>query len=467
MSSANQLRQSALKGGAYLAGRQVISIVLKFGGVLLITRVLGPASYGAYVSAFNIYQYVLLLGQAGVGVYLLRHHGDVEEASYSTAYTVLMGMALLLTVGIQFGTGTLSGWIGVEGFEDVVRVMVFALPFQLLAVPATVRLERALNYRGVATLEITGQLAYYALAVPMVMYGLGPVSLGIAWLIQQAVTCVIAHWLSGTLPRFGFERATARSMVHYAATFSFANWIWQLRMLVNPMIVGPALGATAVGLVGMTIGLLEMLSIVKTIVWRLSVAVLSKVQGDINKLRTAVTEGMELQTLAVGAILLGFGWTGRFVVPVLFGERWAAVMDIYPYVAVSYLSISPFNMHSATMSVINRNHDLAIFHIAHIILFAGAAYLLVPLYGMYGYGYAEIVALPAYILSHFFLARAIGSPDYRVTSIWYVGAVIGLFWHEIGLWAIAAPFAALLLPISLRKLRRYAQLLLRKQPAVA
>jgi PST family polysaccharide transporter len=54
---------------------------------------------------------------------------------------------------------------------------------------------------------------------------------------------------------------------------------------------------------------------------------------------------------------------------------------------------------------------------------------------------------------HLFLARAIGSPDYRVAAIWWCGAAIGLFWR-FGHWAIVAPFAALALPVSLRKLRK-------------
>ena len=36
------LRRTAMRGGIYLIGRQVVSVLLKFIGVMLITRVLGP-----------------------------------------------------------------------------------------------------------------------------------------------------------------------------------------------------------------------------------------------------------------------------------------------------------------------------------------------------------------------------------------------------------------------------------------
>lgn len=454
MSHEPRLRRAALRGGAYLAGRQVVSILLKFVGVMLITRVLGPAGYGAYVSGISIYQYAATISYAGVGVYLLRHEGDAPEMSYGTAYSILMMTGLPLLAGIEMGAGVLANWTGVAGFEPVMRIIVLGLPLQLLAMPASVRLERRLDYRSVAMVEIVGQIAFYVLAVPLVILKFGPSSLAAAWVLQQTVTCLAAHIVTKTYPRFSFDRPTARSIVRYAAEYSVANWIWQARMLVNPLIVGPALGAQAVGIVGMTVGLLEMLSVIKTIAWRLSVAILTKFRSDLEKLRKAVTEGMELQVLAVGTILLGFGWTGHFIVPRLFGVRWLGVMDIYPYIAVSYLTTATFNIHSATLSVINRNRGLAIYHIISVSIFAVVAYFAVSKVGILGYGYAELATIPAYVVMHFVLARAIGSPDYRLAALWWVGAAIGLFW-QLGPWAIAVPFLMLSMPISIRKLKQY------------
>jgi O-antigen/teichoic acid export membrane protein len=447
------LRIAALRGGLYLAGRQVVSICLKLMGVVLITRVLGPAKYGAYVSGISIYNYALALGAAGVGVFLLRYEGDVPEATYGTAYSVLVATGVLLLASIELGAHALAGWTGVAGFEPVMRIIILGLPIQLLAMPAGVRLERQLNYRSVATIEIMGQVAFYALAPILVMLKFGAVSLAVAWVLLQVVMCLGNHLASKSYPRFAFEWSAARSIVRYAADFSVANWIWQLRNLVNPLIVGPALGARAVGIVGMTVGILEMLSILKTIAWRLSIAILTKFRSDLDKLRSAVTEGMELQVLALGVILLGFGWTGRFIVPRLFGPQWIDVMVIYPYIAVSYLTQATFNIHSATLSVLSRNRDLAIYNFLSVLTFIGVAYFAVPKFGMFGYGYADLATIPSYVVMHTFVARAIGSPDYRLVSTWWFGVTAGLFW-QFGIFAVAVPFLVLLLPASLRRLRK-------------
>lgn len=450
-----ELRRAAMRGGLYLVARQAVSVVLKFVGVMVITRLLGPEGYGAYIAGLNIYLYATLLGQAGIGVYLLRHDGDIPEQVYRTAYTLLLLLSLPLTLLFEAGAHGISERISVAGFEPVIHILILALPFQLLAVPASVRLERRLDYRGVAMLETVSQIGFYALAVPLVMAGFGPLALAAAWLLQQALSCLIAHLITRTRPSFGFDPATARAIARYSATFSAAHWIWQLRVLINPMIVGPALGAHAVGLVGMAIGVLDMLCIIKTIVWRLSVALFAKVQHDRQRLRRAVEETMELQTLAVGTILLGFAWTGHLIVPWLFGERWSGLMDLYPYLALGYFTNATFNMHSSALSVLCRNRDLAVFHIIHVGLFAGVAVVLVRPFGIIGYGLGELVALASYAAVHFYLVQAVGRPRYAPTAIWWLGVAIGLFWQPLGAWAFAAPFIALAIPPSPSRLSFY------------
>jgi PST family polysaccharide transporter len=129
-------------------------------------------------------------------------------------------------------------------------------------------------------------------------------------------------------------------------------------------------------------------------------------------------------------------------------------MDIYPFIAVSYLTVATFNIHSATLAVINRNRGLAGYHVVSVGIFAVVAYFAVNRFGISGYGYAEVATLPAYLLMHWVLARAIGSPNYRLTAIWWAGAASGLFW-QYSAWAIALPFLALATPISVRKLTKY------------
>jgi O-antigen/teichoic acid export membrane protein len=449
------LRGKIFESGALLMGRQLVSMALSLIGLLVITRIIGPAAYGPYVAALGICQYAQNLGQAGIGVYLVRADGQVTERTYDVATTLLLlssgGLVLLLEASL----GLIARWIPMPGLSPLLAVLLLTVLLQTLTVAASARLERALDFRRVAMIEMVAQLLYYGAALPLVLLGFGVWSLVSGWCLQQLFLCVAFHVAARYRPRLAWDRAVVRSMLSYTFGYAASDWLWQLRNLVNPLIVGHFLPAEAVGQVGLAIRMMELLSFTKTIAYRLSVAVLAKVQHEPGKLVEAATDGMRLQTLALGPVLIGFSWFGGIVLSHVFGARWEPVMLVYPYLALSYLTNAQFNIHSSILYVLHRNWAVSWFHIVHIVLFAGGAWVAVERWGIVGYGYAEMVALLSYPVIHRSVRDAVGSPLYGISALWWASVAIGLFWRQLGVWAIAVPVVGLLCPPSLRQLKIY------------
>ena len=342
-------------------------------------------------------------------MYLVRKLSNPAEQEYYVASTLLLAAGLFAILLVEFSTGLLTAWVQVDGFAPLLRVLIFALPFQLVAVAASARLERVLDYRRVAAAELSGQITYYIVAVPFAFAGYGGWSLVLGWCVQQVCTWYLFHWSARSLPRYRLDWTVGREMLSYTFGFSLVTWSWQLRALINPLIVGHFLGATAVGQIGLAIRIVEVLTFVKNIAWRLSVATLSRIQDDKRKLQEALTQGMQLQTLALAPVLLGFSWLGGFFLPQLLGSRWAPILDVFPFLAVSYLTNAQFNMHSSVLAVFRKNYETTLFHIVHIILFAAGSAICVPLMGVVGYGWGEMAALPGYYVLHRMALGIVGS----------------------------------------------------------
>ena len=162
---------------------------------------------------------------------------------------------------------------------------------------------------------------------------------------------------------------------------------------------------------------------------------------------------MQLQTLALAPVLLGFSWLAGLFLPELLGDRWAPILAVFPFIAVGYLTNAVFNMHSSVLAVFRKNYQTTFFCIIHILLFAAGTAICVPSMGLVGYGWGEIIALPSYFVLHYLAVGVVGSIDYEVTAIWWAGTVLGIFWHQIGMWAVAMPFGSLLWPASVQRLR--------------
>ena len=433
-----RLRSEVLEGGAYLAARQAIGLVIGLTGVVLLTRGIGPTEYGLYAGALGILGYVQNVSLWGINVYLVRHEEDDQRAVFDQAATLLILLGVAATVIVITGAAWVNRWVQMPRLVPVLRALIAALPVALLSQVVLARLERRLDYRRVALVELLGQSALYLVALPLAYRGMGVWAAVAGWWTQQALVFATLMIVARYVPRFHWDLRAIRKMLGYGLGFSASIWIWQLRSLVNPLVVGRYLGADAVGQVALAIRCVEYLSFVKSATWRISLAALSRVRGDVDRLRRAVSEGMRLQVMALGPLLVGFAWIAPSVFPALFGDAWLPALQVYPYIAISYLVNALFNLHASALYVLRRNWTVSAFHLVHIALFAMSAIAIVPRIGLFGYGVSELAAISSYVVLHRLTARTIGRPAYTVALVWCAAFSAALLHSGSTLWLLAS-----------------------------
>jgi O-antigen/teichoic acid export membrane protein len=447
------LRRKTIQGGTILVGRQSLGIVLSVVGVLLVTRIIGPHEYGIYATALGIVMFLTNLGTLGLDVYLLRKTEEPTADEFDQVFTLLAAIALLATGGILALRTDIARLVRTPEVGPVIAILALGIPFDQLATPAIVKLDRALNFKRVAWMELVSQVSFYAIAVPLALRGAGVWAPVAGYLTQQVSLLGISYWGTGFRPGWHWESRLIRRMLGYGMSYSSSTWVWQLRELVNPLIVGRFAGAEAVAYVAVSIRIAGLLAFAKSVTWRVAIAALAKLGGDQDRLRRSISEGMRLQTIAVGIPIAGFALVAPFALPLVFGSRWNPALKVFPFIALSYLSNAVFNLHTSVLYLLHKNWNVTWFHTVHIVLFAGSAALLVPYLGFIGYGWAEIAALSSYFVLHRYLSQEIGSPSYSIAAMWYFIAALIL-----GISSITGPvryvgFLLMSLPLLLRRER--------------
>jgi O-antigen/teichoic acid export membrane protein len=420
------LRERVLRGGTYLILRQGLGLAISLVGVLLLTRLIGPTNYGLYAGSLGILLFLSSVARMGVDVYLIRQEGVLDDVVYHQAF----GFLLVSGFGLG-GLGFLASplvvhWVGDPRFLAPLRVLLLALPLTVLSSPAVARLERALDYQKVAGLELVGQLLYYALALPLAWRGFGVWAPIAGFSLSQAWGVGASYGLARYLPRLFWSPNLLREMLGYGLGYSVSSWAFKLRTLVNPLIVGPYLGAEGVGYVALASRFVETLGFVNTASYRISVAALAKVQQDLTRMRRAVEEGMVLQVMALGPLLAGFALLAPWLVPRLFGDQWSPVLIVFPFIALRFLVGAMFTLHTSVLYVFRRNWAMIICNSVHTGLLAGAALLLVPRLGLVGYGWAEVATFVDLLLIHFYSARILRF-SYTQARRWVLAFVPPLF----------------------------------------
>lgn len=442
------------EGAILLTLREGAGVVIGLVGVVALTRLIGPASFGLYAAGATVFAYLANLGQWGLPVYLIRREGELPDRILHQGFTLAGVLGLLGLAAGWLLAPVIEAWARIPGFTSVGRVILLALPGSLIMLVPRAVLGRRLEFKALARAELAGQIAFYLAALPLAALGAGVWAAVAGLWAQFVIFWPMLQHSSGYRPRLVWDGVLVREMLHDGLSYTAATWAWQARTLINPLLVGRFVGVEGVGYVDLAVRFVDNLGFVKTAATRVAVAALAHLQQDHARLRSAVGEGARLQVLALGSLLAGFGAAAPWLVPWVFGERWLPVLVVYPYIALGALAQGLFNMEVSALYVLRQNRSVLGFHLLHVCLFAGTAVLGLRGLGLIGYGWGEAVAVLSYPVLHAIVLRRIGPPEIGVAGVWAVAFACALFVTPLGWWAALPVLGVALWPRTWREVRR-------------
>jgi PST family polysaccharide transporter len=449
------LRTRVLRGAVFLFVRQGLGTVLSLGAVLLIVRAIGPLEYGLAAAAMGVYTYFQNVFTLGVGTYLVRHEGELSKEDGDQAFTCLL---LLGLAGLAIAMGAiplLQLGMGVKGFWPVAVGLLSVIPINVVATYPLALLERELDFRKIAVVELASQITCYALALGLAYLGFGAFALVAGWWLKEVVSLALLLLGNPRHPRIRLEWPRARRILRFGLAYSVSGWVWQLRYILTPVLVGRLAGAEVLGVVLLTTRFVQNLNFIAAAVRRLSLSALAKLQGDLEKLSRVCSEAMVIQVLALGPFVVVFGLAAPVVFGHLLGERWQGVSVIFPYLALSALVDSAFSFHTQVLHVLDRSWNVVVFNAVRLAIFAVGCLVLLPRYGLLGYGYAEILSFASYGIVHGFVARQGLHLRYALPVAFQALFGIALFFRELGWGAALAPLGIVAWPGTWRLGARY------------
>jgi PST family polysaccharide transporter len=465
------IRVKALKGGAYMALREGLGVGIRLAGMLVLTRLLGPSDFGLYAGAAAVTLVIVTLAQMGLEVYLIRQPGEPDEDAYDQAFTFLLLTSVAVCSLVLAFTWTLGPLVMDDRFMGPLRLMLISVPINILWVPGQAKLERAFDYRRLAFIQLTGDVALYAPAIALAAAGLGVTAPIVGEIVCQTWILVASFAFARYRPRLRLSRARAAAMMRFGASYSTASWLSRGEQLINPVVVGSVLGPAAVGVVALAQRLAEALGALMRASWKLSIVAFSKVQEDSTRLRRALEEAMGAQLLFIGPLLAVFATVAVWVVPAAFGDEWKDTLDVFPFLALHLAGVSLLSAQAAAFYARGRNGDVVTVNLTKFVVAFAAAAVLVPALGVKGYGVALLVSLASLLVSDWRIRRLV-RPSYRRAGLWAAAfcppMLSPLLEPDVAALLWLPTIVVLATPLARAELRQYAGLLrsaLRRGPA--
>jgi len=394
------LSPQIIRGGGYLAARYGMGVLVSVGNMLVLTWWIGPHAYGIFVTGIGLVAFLSNLARAGIDTYLVRQKETPAKAVYDAACCLILMISTGLTIFGALAAPFLVRWYGSREFVAPYIVLLLSVPMIGLTGVPMAKLERELNFRVVAGIEFAGQSLGLVVSTAMagLHYGVwAPVSGQLAW---QVFTFFAAWRCAQLRPGLRLGGAPVREMLRFGLGCTMSLRAWQLRTLVNPLLVARFAGVEGVAFVALALRIAEAMGTFRLAAGRMAIAALARVQHSREQFRSLLQRAMWLQVITLGPLLCLFVLAGPLVFRHIIGERWRPTLTVYPFVAAGVLINSVYNLQASALFVLERQSVVMRAYAVHVLLLALGTLVFLPRAGIVGYGWAELVACSSYVLIH-------------------------------------------------------------------
>jgi PST family polysaccharide transporter len=316
----------ALQGMAWTGGGVAAEMTLQVVVIMILARLLVPADFGLVSVALVATGFVGIFGELGLTPAVIQRE-RLEPAHIRTAFTASLAFALMIGTSLWVLSPVIARFFALPTVAPMICVLAATLSIKAWGSVPSALLQRAMRFRAVCVANVVSYLVGFGVVgVGMAVAGFGAWSLVGAHVVQAFVQGLTLHIAWPVSHRLGVDRQALRELLSYGGGVSFARLANYLATRGDNMVVGYALGPTALGLYGPAYHLMALpADLFQRIVQTVLFPAVARLQTEPERLAAAYRRGVAVTGLLVIpgtmlAILLA-----PEVVDALLGPRWRGV----------------------------------------------------------------------------------------------------------------------------------------------
>jgi O-antigen/teichoic acid export membrane protein len=337
--SAPEVRRRALSGAVVDTIRAFGIRALSFVGAAILARQLTPSDFGAVAVGQTFLTVGTFLADGGIAAALIRRHEPPSRADLKA----FLGLQLALTTVLVVLIGAAMLPLGEIGV--ITAVMVLSLPVTVLCVPGSILLERQLNYRTPAAVDLVSTIAYYAWALPTVMLGWGVWALASGGIVR---TLVGTAFFLGVFPAGRMLPSPSWKRVRPLLGFGFRYQAATLVVLARDQGINLAVavvgGVSELGLYNIAYRIIQIPFLLFNSLWRVSFPSMSRLVTSRGDMRATIERVLGVVSVAAGLLLAPLAASAQDLVPALFGDQWTGAAPVIPPVCLTFMFAGPVSV---------------------------------------------------------------------------------------------------------------------------
>ena len=363
----------AVRATGALMGRQMVVRALNFVGLVVLAKLLDPATFGLFAVVRFVVFFLQRFSDFGLSATLLRKPDAVTEAELRTVFTIQQVIVALSFTLLFFGTGWVVDVYPKLGPEHVwlIRALAFSLVLASLRTLPTVLIQRALRHDKLAVIGVAEAVVYLGVTIGLAAAGWGVWALIWGTLARGVLGTVWVLAIAWWRPRFGFDREAAREVLRFGVPVQLASLAGLAGESVVPLLVFSLFGGAAVGFANWARTMLgSAVGQPLIVMGKVQMRVFGRIQEDRAKLVRAVE-----RNLSLGALLVFFTATllvaqGEAFILYVIEPKWLPALPLLYVLAPGFLMRVIGNSYQQALKALGEGVTM---FINALIMFCGQA----------------------------------------------------------------------------------------------
>jgi O-antigen/teichoic acid export membrane protein len=319
--------QHAFFGTIALSVVNAVRLGLQLLVLPILARILGPDAFGLVGLAIPIVLLAAILCDGGMGNALVRHPSPSWQLE-STVFWLSLGTGIALTILLGLVSVPIAAMFSQPSLAPVLAALSFILTLGGALVVPNARITRSRNFAIFAVGDLLSLILSAAAGIYAALHGFGVWSLVIQQLLLWLTKALWLFPISNFKPSFFCKPSLAKPFLHFGLNSVAASIADFLGKSVPSLVVGGALGVTALGHFSMAYQLTRVPEMVISGPIYLSTFTALARTVDRNLAGALVLRSLRMIILALALLFGGLYLTADLATDLLLGAKWAETAPV-------------------------------------------------------------------------------------------------------------------------------------------
>jgi len=318
------LKELSVRGVKSTGSCAVVTLAFNFFQTAILARLLRPSDFGLMAMVNVVIGFANLLADAGIGSAIIQRQ-DISKESLSALYWLNLLISLLVAFTIWMLSPAIILFYHEPRLYPLMTWASLLFPIIALGQQYQIFMEKALEFGRLAKIEITSAAVGFLVAICLARHGSGVFALigsalastGTKTLIFIALGC--GRWQ----PYRRFRFIDVKGYITFGFNYVGQRSVNYLSANVDYLFIGSFLGAQSLGYYTLAYNLANLPSSkINAVVSRVFFPVFSRLQDDLEKLKSGYLRMQEFTSMVNIPLLFGMAVVAPVAIPLFFGSAW-------------------------------------------------------------------------------------------------------------------------------------------------